>query len=446
VNPAPGVVVAERYRLERPLAVGGMGTIWVARHLQLDIDVAVKFMSEEVDSAPSGRARFEREAKSAARLRTPHVVRTHDYGVDGGTPFLAMELLQGESLEAKLRREAPLSLPVTAAIFRQIAKGLREAHELGIVHRDLKPANIFMARVADDEVVKILDFGIAKETKNLIVCDETKSGMLLGSPHHMSPEQARGGTVDARSDLWSLGVVLFRMVTGEKPFAGTNVGDVIAKICGDTIPKPSSLLPALAGSIDDFFKRALSRNPALRFQTVQEMSAAFDRAIGLEIEGTLAVSLAPLSPMAEIAAREEATREVEAGPTIADAEPTAMGSTSDRAMAAPHRSRSIVRSAGLVVVPLLAIAVAFYAWPREEPAPALGASAALVTSAATAAQGEVIVAPQPTAPPSTQAAASETASAPPSASARVSARPLGLPKTRATATGTAPRRPDDPFF
>ena len=441
MNPVPGAIVAERYRLERPLASGGMGTIWVARHLQLDVDVAVKFMSEAVDGAPSGRARFEREAKSAARLRTPHVVRTYDYGVDDGTPFLAMELLEGESLEAKLRREAPLSLPVTAAIFRQIAKGLSEAHDLGIVHRDLKPANIFMARAASEEVVKILDFGIAKETRDLIVDDETKSGVLLGSPHHMSPEQARGGRVDARSDLWSLGVVLFRMVTAEKPFAGTNVGDIIAKICADAIPRPSAFVPSLPASIDEFFNRALARNPAVRFQSVQEMSAMFDRAAGLEAEVTLTPARVVLAPSMDVTARDEVTRGVDAGVTPVDAEPTAMGTTSDRAIAAPARSRSTVRTVALVGVPILTIVIGFYAWPRSAPLPERAESAAPQVSAASTAAKEITVAPQPSA--SSILTASESATAAPSAS--MGPRPTGtLPKPRPTAT--APRRADDPFF
>ncbi|MBL8740005.1 MAG: serine/threonine protein kinase [Myxococcales bacterium] len=445
MNPLPGVVVAQRYRLERPLAAGGMGTIWVARHLQLDIDIAVKFMSDEVDGAPSGRARFEREAKAAARLRSPHVVRTYDYGVDGGTPFLAMELLHGESLEAKLRREAPLALPLTASIFRQIAKGMLEAHDLGIVHRDLKPANIFMARASGEETVKILDFGIAKETKSSIVEDETKSGTLLGSPHHMSPEQARGGVVDARSDLWSLGVVLFRMVTGEKPFAGTNVGDVIAKICADAIPRPSAFRPGLPALVDEFFTRALARNPALRFQSVQEMTLAFDRAIGLPVESTSPTPLSALGPMPEITAREEATRGVEAG-AGPEPESTAMGTTSDRAQPSRSLPRSRARTVLAVGVPLAAIVAGFYLWPRAEPTVAVAPAAIAATGTTTA---EAAASPPPLVEPSKSVATAEPTLQPnaaASASASASALPVRpVPKARVTATAK-PRRSDDPFF
>ena len=162
MRPQPGTVIANRYRLERPLAAGGMGAVWVARHLQLDIDVAVKLMSESMESAPDSRARFEREAKAVARLSSPHVVRAYDYGIEHGTPFIAMELLRGESLEARLRRLGALGPGAVEEIVRQIAKGLREAHALGIVHRDLKPANIFIASSGGDEIVKILDFGIAR--------------------------------------------------------------------------------------------------------------------------------------------------------------------------------------------------------------------------------------------------------------------------------------------
>jgi len=278
MQPEAGTVVASRYVLERELAKGGMGSVWVARHLQLDVPVAIKFMFDAELAAPSGRARFLREARAAARLRSPHVVRVYDYEVADGTPYIAMEMLEGESLDERIRRQGRIDIAEVASILRQLAKALGEAHELGIVHRDLKPSNIFLARAGEDEVVKVLDFGIAKETMNLSVEDKTESGVLVGSPHHMSPEQARGGQVDARSDLWCLGVVLFECVAGERPFTGANIADLVASICMDEIPTLSALRPEQGPSLDRFFEKALARNPAMRFQSAREMASAFEDA------------------------------------------------------------------------------------------------------------------------------------------------------------------------
>src|SRR5262245_6366091 len=157
-----GTVIAGKYRLERTRARGGMGSIWVARHLQLDMPVAVKLMDPKVAATADGRTRFEREAKAVASVQSPHVVQVHDYGVHEGTPYLAMELLEGEDLGARIRREGRLAPRAIAGIVAQVAKGLRRAHEGGIIHRDLKPGNIFIARVDDDEIVKVVDFGVAK--------------------------------------------------------------------------------------------------------------------------------------------------------------------------------------------------------------------------------------------------------------------------------------------
>ena len=145
----PGEVIAGKYHLEKPLAHGGMGSVWRARHVDLDVLVAVKFMDEAVASTEAGRARFEREAKSAAQLHSPHVVQIHDYGVHRGTPYIAMELLSGEDLKARLDRLGRLPLPEVAAILGQVGKGLGKAHRAGIVHRDLKPENIFLATDED---------------------------------------------------------------------------------------------------------------------------------------------------------------------------------------------------------------------------------------------------------------------------------------------------------
>ncbi|HTN89141.1 MAG TPA: protein kinase, partial [Sorangium sp.] len=279
---AEGSVIAGRYRLERMLARGGMGSIWVARHLQLDVGVAVKLMASEYAASTTARARFEREARAAAQLKIPNVVHVHDYGIEDDTPFLVMELLEGEDLETRLAREGRLTGAATLTIVTQVCKALRRAHETGIIHRDLKPANLFLSRQDEDELVKILDFGIAKAEGMLLAGKETKTGTLVGSPYYMSPEQVRRSkSLDRRSDLWSVGVIIYRCLTGRLPFPGEEIGEVFVAICTEDFPLPSSLAPELGPEVDRFFARALMRDPEHRFQSASELAEAFHAAIHL---------------------------------------------------------------------------------------------------------------------------------------------------------------------
>jgi serine/threonine protein kinase len=274
-----GTIIAGKYRIEEPLARGGMGSIWVARHIQLDVLVAVKFIDPDFAATAEGRLRFEREARSAAMLHSPHVVQIHDYGVEYETPYLAMELLQGEDLSTRLKREGRLSMAESAKVAIHVSKALRRAHDAGIIHRDLKPSNIFIVHGndEDEELIKVLDFGVAKRLSlGSTNEDETKGGSLIGSPRYMSPEQARRNReIDHRSDLWSLGVILFRAVTGQLPFPGDEIGDVIVKICSDPVPIASELSPDLAPEVDRFFIKALARDPVDRFQTARELASEF---------------------------------------------------------------------------------------------------------------------------------------------------------------------------
>ncbi|MCK6592132.1 MAG: serine/threonine protein kinase [Polyangiaceae bacterium] len=278
-KPAPGVVIGDKYRLQRQLASGGMGSVWVARHLQLDIDVAIKFMTTEAALSPDGRSRFEREAKAAALLHSPYVVSVQDFGVDDDLPYMVMELLHGEDLEERLRRSDRLSPEETMTLLAQAAKGLGRAHELGILHRDLKPRNLFLTSpvsMHDDEIVKILDFGIAKHYKSFGVVGATTSHHLVGSPNYMSPEQIRGmKDIDHRSDLWSLGVILYQAMTGVLPFEGEVLIDVLNKVASGPITPPTELVPELPAGTDTFFLRALARDRAARFQSIREMVDAF---------------------------------------------------------------------------------------------------------------------------------------------------------------------------
>ncbi|AKT43113.1 serine/threonine-protein kinase [Chondromyces crocatus] len=273
---APGDIVAGKFRLERLVGRGGMGTVWSGRHLRLDMPVAIKFMEAGAGEAPDARQRFEREARAAAQIRSPHVVQVLDHGVDDDSPpYIVMELLEGEDLGGRLRRVGRMSLEDFEPILTQAAKGLRRAHESGIVHRDLKPTNIFIAHVDDEEIVKLLDFGVAKVRWGSLG-HETQTGTLLGSPTYMSPEQARGHrTVDHRSDLWSLGVIIFRAITGSKPFTADSIAELIIKVCIEPAPLASQFLPGLPPELDAFFVRAFQQDPDRRFQGAMEMAAEF---------------------------------------------------------------------------------------------------------------------------------------------------------------------------
>ncbi len=284
-----GSVLAGKYRLQRVLAHGGMGAVWLARHLQLDVDVAVKVMRPDYAEDDEARARFEREAKASAQLKSPYFVQVLDYGVDDEVPFIAMELLAGEELEARLRHQGRLSLAATQRIVHEITRGLGFAHDAGLIHRDLKPANIFLAREGGEEIVKILDLGVAKLTASVRagatptawpppVGPATVTGTLIGSPQFMSPEQVRNAKrVDHRSDLWSLGVIIFRCLTGRLPFADDELGGLIVAICSEPIPVASQIAPDLGPSVDHFLERALTRDPERRFQSADELTRSSRR-------------------------------------------------------------------------------------------------------------------------------------------------------------------------
>jgi hypothetical protein len=271
-----GQMIASRYRLERPLARGGMGSVWIARHVQLGSLAAVKFMDPLYASSAAARERFEREAMAAAQLQSPHVVQVHDYGIEDDTPYIVMELLQGEDLGVRIKRAGRLPFGAVAEMLTQVARALRRAHEAGIVHRDLKPGNIFIVQNDDVEIVKVLDFGIAKAAGLGPSTEMTKTGQLLGSPHYMSPEQARKSKeLDHRADLWALAVIAYRALTVEYPFPGDEIAQVLLAICSDPPVPASRHAPELGPAVDRFFERAFAKSPNERFQAAPELAAAF---------------------------------------------------------------------------------------------------------------------------------------------------------------------------
>jgi eukaryotic-like serine/threonine-protein kinase len=266
-------ILANRYRLERQLGKGGMGSVWLAEHLALRSWVAVKLMDPAIASTAEGAERFRREAQAAASLRSAHVVQVLDYGVHEATPFLVMELLHGESLAACIEREKRLTPERTLAIMTQVARALGRAHNAGIVHRDLKPDNIFLVKEDDQELVKILDFGIAKTPQSTFGGMETRTGVTMGTPYYMSPEQVEGKrAVDFRTDLWAMAVITSECMTGVRPFDGSTFGELLLNICARPIAPPSSQGLHLNG-FDAWFAKATSRDSEQRFASAQELAS-----------------------------------------------------------------------------------------------------------------------------------------------------------------------------
>jgi eukaryotic-like serine/threonine-protein kinase len=357
---APGEKIAGKYHLARPLAEGGMGAVWVARHVDLDIEVAVKFITAVgVGEGPqSPAARFRREARAAARLKSPNVTQIHDYGVDDGVPYMVMELLAGEDLDSRLKRVGRMSPTEAAGIVDQLCRGLQIAHDAGVVHRDLKPSNVFLARVGDEEIPKILDFGIAK-----IVTHDGNStqtvGAVIGTPLYMSPEQSQAKPLDVRSDIWSLGVMAFRMVTGALPFRGEMIWEIVAAICTQPVPSVGEHDAGLPPTLDRFFARALARPLDQRIASARTFARAF-RAAGegraAELEEMLA---APDSHAATVPATPFALAETMPTPIPLQQSTTAqMGAALVTPSPPPRTSRTVlVALAGTALV----AAIAWYA-------------------------------------------------------------------------------------
>lgn len=273
-----------------------MGEIWLAYHVALGVNVAVKLMSPALIPDATARARFRREARAAARLRSPHVVAVQDFGEDGGAPYLVMEALEGETLE-KHTGKRPLDPLEAAELVDQAARGLGSAHAHGVVHRDVKPSNLFLANVDGQSVLKLIDFGIARALNDEDEGKVTRSGAILGSPTFMSPEQASGDPATHASDLWSLAAVTYWMVTGREPFAGRMMSETLHRIRTVQFTKPTEVNPRLPCAIDGFFAKAFRVDPGERYESAEQLAAAFRAVVvgdesfsTLLLDGTLSKS------------------------------------------------------------------------------------------------------------------------------------------------------------
>jgi serine/threonine-protein kinase len=418
--PAPGEVVAGKYRVERVLGAGGMGIVVAARHIELDERVALKVLRAEVVS-PETTARFLREARSSAKIKSEHVVRVSDVGtLDAGTPFMVMELLEGKDLAAALVERAQLPVGEAVEIVLQACEAVAEAHALGIVHRDLKPANLFLARRPGGKVcVKVVDFGISKVTTQGALGEDaamTRTSTWLGSPLYMSPEQMRSArSVDARTDIWSLGLILYQSLAGRVPFDAPSLPDLCLKVVHEEPPSLAALRPDLPEGLVAVVMRCLEKKPDARYLNVAELALdlapfaperareSVERIVGvIEDAGLMRPSKLPQAPPSEAPPWSEerisqpppssrppvSTRAAAPAATLAEAQPSTP----------PPAPKEEPRRRGGVLLALIGVAVAgaaagFFAMrpppapPPSLPPPALPATASaalpVVTPAST---------------------------------------------------------------
>jgi len=271
----PGLIVADKYELLRPLGSGGMGEVWVAHHLSLDIDVAIKFIGS-AGAAESGLAeRLLEEARNTARLGHPAIVRALDFGhTDRGDPFIVLELLAGEDLATRIEQKGALSPEQAVATLLPVVHALSVVHESGIVHRDIKPENVFLAQAELGLQAKLLDFGISHKTDR--VRRLTVRDTALGTPDYMSPEQARGETSDARTDQWSFCIVLFEAITRCRPFEADNYNALLRTII-DEAPKSLSSFGVDQPELWSILTRGLAKAAGDRYPNMRDLGEALAR-------------------------------------------------------------------------------------------------------------------------------------------------------------------------
>ncbi|WP_437721891.1 serine/threonine-protein kinase [Sorangium sp. So ce861] len=276
--PVPGDVLAGKYRIERVLGAGGMGVVLAAWHLVLERRVAVKFLLPEAAALPDAGARFLREARAAAALDGQHIARVLDVGrLDSGAAYMVLEYLTGDDLGHVLQTRGPLPLAEAVDYLLQACEAIAEAHARGIIHRDLKPKNLFLTRRPDGTpLLKVLDFGLSKfiaTGDSVKEASLTATGLIMGSIHYMSPEQIRSlKFADVRTDLWALGVILYRMLTGRHPFEGDSVTAVTAAIMMDTPVSVTALRPDVPPAVAALVSRCLVKDPSARVQSVTEIA------------------------------------------------------------------------------------------------------------------------------------------------------------------------------
>jgi serine/threonine-protein kinase len=285
-----GQVIAGKYRIEKQIGAGGMGVVAVATHVQLGQRVAIKFLNDEAMRDADVMARFDREARASVQLKSEHVARVLDVGVsESGAPYMVMEFLEGQDLANVIESGVILPPPIAVDYVMQACEAIAEAHRLGIVHRDLKPANLFLTQRVDGRpLVKVLDFGISKlQGSGAQDTKLTSTTAVIGSPSYMSPEQLRASRdVDQRGDIWSLGVILFELLSGTLPFEAMNVMELCMRVASDPVPRVETRKPDLPPGLGDVIAHCLEKDPNRRFQNVADLVMALEPFQAIEMAST----------------------------------------------------------------------------------------------------------------------------------------------------------------
>ncbi|MGZ3416568.1 MAG: serine/threonine-protein kinase [Polyangiales bacterium] len=269
---AAGTMLEGKYRIERLLGAGGMGSVWIAEHTMLGRPVAVKVLDKAAAAKDATAVtRFMREAQTAARLRSDHIVDVLDVGrFDDGTPFLVMELLEGETLSSRIKRSVRMIAPEAGYLVDQLLDALGAAHNAGVIHRDIKPDNCFILQKSGRDHLKLLDFGISKVAGDAREMRMTRTGVVMGTPYYMAPEQARGSKeIDHRCDLYAAGAILYECVTGRVPFEAESVNELLFKIVLEPLVLPREIVPELDPAFEQVILTAMAREAVNRFPTAQ---------------------------------------------------------------------------------------------------------------------------------------------------------------------------------
>lgn len=368
-----GLTIGDQFRLVQQLGKGGMGTVWSAEDLRLGRPVAIKFLSHEFLNDAQARQRFAREPRLASKIRSPHVVQVYAQGTTADdVPYLVMELLEGEDLATRIAREGSLSLVDAGAIVEQIVRALGRAHREGLVHRDIKPHNIFLTPENDGQVfVKLLDFGIAKDSGSRITA-LTRTGEVVGSALYVSPEQLHeAASVGPSTDIWSLGVLIYEMLSGRLPFEGRSLPELFMRVVECKYQPLTEVGRGLPKALDGFLEQILQLDPRNRFQTVDELAAAFGRIVRAHSSGLLLKPETPLSlPRVDYVAPETAPMSAPSKASIEEAE-----------LESDRLAKPLPRAALIAAVVLGILVVAFvFRLRREDGAPPAVAPAAPVAA------------------------------------------------------------------
>jgi len=293
-----GATLDNKYRVEKVLGRGGMGTVYKATHTAIGQTVAIKVMHPHLAADRTAVKRFEREARAAARIRHPNAIFIYDFGeTPAGLVYFVMEYVPGKTLSEIIFEQGPLPISRALPIMRQVCGAIHSAHSKGIIHRDLKPDNIIIDRETGQEIVKVLDFGIAKVIDDSNITHLTKTGIAIGTPDYMSPEQIEGLDLDPRSDIYSLGVILFRMLTGHLPFTGPTPVAVVVKHLNEPPPRPRQLNPAISPEVEEVMLRVLAKKREERPQSAMELYEQLERAAGPLAESGVEIAATKNEPL-----------------------------------------------------------------------------------------------------------------------------------------------------